>query len=257
MASFDYATPESRVAARKKALGDFMNVAQPAQAEADRSEQTALKKNVMAQTSALGAQPPQLAGLGSLGILQAAQGQGADMLNKQAANQDALNLQGSNMQQDIANAKTQQALTNTAAGLESTQQKMARVVADKAFSEGMSSKQLIFHNNSALADYSLEQMKKDFQAGRISQQELTALNNQLKESATKKKYAADEMLAKALGDFQMSMGTSNANRAKQRVLAAMDAQKEAMKEAARAEGTGSIISGVFGAAGTIMSKIFS
>ena len=86
---------------------------------------------------------------------------------------------------------------------------------------------------------------------------LTALNNQLKESATKKKYAADEMLAKALGDFQMSMGTSNANRAKQRVLAAMDAQKEAMKEAARAEGTGSIISGVFGAAGTIMSKIFS
>jgi hypothetical protein len=257
MASFDFATPESRVAARKKALGDFMNVAQPAQKEADTAEQTALKKNVMAQTSALGNQAPQLAGLGSLGILQSAQGQGANMLNSQAANQDALNLQGSNMQQEIAGAKTQQALTNTAAGFESTQQRLARSIADKAFSEGMSSKQLIFHANSALADYSLEQMNKDFQAGRVSQQELTALNNQLKESAVKKKYAADEMLAKALGEFQLALGTSNTQRAKARVLAAIDAQKEAMKEAARAEGTSSIIGGVFGEVGTVLGKIFS
>jgi hypothetical protein len=249
----NYASPDERVKARKKVLSDFINVAQPAQQEQAQQEQQGLKRQVLSQTAALGTQSPQLQGLGSLGILQTAQGQGAQMLGNQAAAQDKLNLQGAGMQQDIAGARSQQALTNTEAGAASSQEKLARAVANKAFASGMEAKQLLLHENSSLADYSLQQLSKDFEAGRTSQKDLQALQIQLKQSALQKQYAADEELQRALKEFQWALQRGNTEREKQRILRAFEAQKSAMKDAARASGIASIISGVFGAIGSALS----
>lgn len=250
-----YLTPEERVKARKKVFQDYIDVAQPAQEERNTADRNSLKRGAMAQTSALAqTASPQLQGLGTLGVLNTAASASAQMVPQQAAAQDAMNLAGAQQQQEIAKAKSEQAVRNTGAALESDAQRMARLVADKAFQEGMSAKQLLFHENAALADYSLEQLAKDYELGRTNKVELQTLKNQLTERATQKKYAADEALAQALGEFRKDLAAGNVERAKQRILAAMKAQEEAAKDAARASGIGSIISGISGIGGAAAVK---
>lgn len=252
--AINYVSPDDRVAARKKVMNDFINVSQPAQAEQNKQEKDSLKKSVLQQTSALGSQSPQLQGMGSLGILQTAQNQGAGMLNTQAASQDKLNVQGAGMQQGIADARSQQSVQNVTAAATSSQDKLARSVANRAFANGMEAKQLMFHENSALADYSLQSLSKDFESGRVSQKELQSLQNDLRAKAQEKQQSAALELDRALKEFQWTMKQGNADRAKQRVKKAFELQKDAMKEAARASGISSIISGVMGGAGAIVSK---
>lgn len=246
-------SPEDRVRARKKIFDDFIDVAQPAQEQANQSQRGALVRDTMAKTAATGSQSPQLQGLGSQGILVPAQNAGAQMLNTQAETQDKLNLQGALSQQGIANAKSAQAVANVQDGLENSTQRMARAVADRAFAEGMEAKKLIFHESAALADYSLNQLKKDFEAGRVTERELQNLKIMLAERAAKKKYAADEALARALQEFKTDIATGNVARAKSRILAAIEAQREALKDGVRASSLGAIISGTFGVMGTAAS----
>jgi hypothetical protein len=252
----DYLTPEERVAARKKVLSDYIDVAQPAQAQQDKAERDSLKKGVMAQTSALGAASPQLQGLGSLGILTNAANTGAELIPQQNARQDKLNLAGAQQQQGIADAKSTQAVGNVARGLENDTQRMARLVADKAFSEGMEAKKLLFHENAALADYSLEVLAKDFEAGRVSQRELIDLKNQLTQRATQKKYDADAALQTAMEEFKTDLAAGNAERAKTRLLDALKAQEAALKDSIRASSISSILSGGFGILGTVAISTF-
>ena len=252
--AINYVSPDDRVAARKKVMDDFINVSQPAQAEQNKQEKDSLKKSVLQQTSALGSQSPQLQGMGSLGILQTAQNQGAGMLNTQAASQDKLNAQGAGMQQGIADARSQQSVQNVTAAATSSQDKLARSVANRAFANGMEAKQLMFHENSALADYSLQSLSKDFESGRVSQKELQALQNDLRAKAQEKQQSAALELDRALKEFQWALKQGNADRAKQRIKKAFEMQKDATKEAARASGISSIISGVMGGAGAAVSK---
>jgi hypothetical protein len=246
-----YFSPEERVAARKKVFGDFLDVAQPAKAQQQKSERDSLKRAAMAQTSSQATATPQIQGLGTLGVMTQAAGAAAQMVPQQAAAQDKLNLQGAQQQQEIATAKSGQAVGNVARALESDAQRAARLVADRAFQQGLEAKKLIFHENAALADYSLERLADDLQKGRVNARELQDLKIQLTQRATEKKYAADEALNRAMQEFKADLAAGNAQRAKQRVLDALKAQEDAMKDAARASSIGSIISGTFGIGGVL------
>ena len=247
----DFISPEERVKARRKVLDDFIDVAQPAQQAQNKAQRDQLKQQVAASTVQQ-TQNPQLQGLGSLGVIQQASGAGMQMLGQQAQQQDALNAQGAGMQQNIAAAKNQQAVQNVSAGLESNIQRMARAVADRAFAEGLEAKKLIFHENAALSDYAMERLALDFRAGRVNKTELQRLQIALTERATQKKYAADQALAKALGEFKAEMARGNAERAKARLLAALEAQRDALKDGVKASSIANVISGTAGATSAIL-----
>lgn len=240
------------------------DVIQPGKAATAKAQRDTLKQNV--QTATLTAQekpfnqsgayqPGQmnqgLAALGTLGVLQKAGTAGAQLFQKQGTEQDALNLQGANLQQDIAGAKTKQAVINTKAGLENETQTYARLVADKMFQSGMQAKQLVFSANNALADYSFTALKKDFEAGRVSQKEVRDLTNQFTIDAEKKKQIADQALRKAQDDFEFDMKEGNTARAKSRILSGYAAAKEALEAAAKAQASASILSGVVDIASTV------
>lgn len=242
----DYITPEERVASRKKVFNDYLNF-DPMQESQQKAERDELTRQTMAATGAQGSQmsrSPQLQGLGSLGIIQQAAGQGMQMLGAQATARDQTALQGATMQQGIAGAKSEQAVGNVSRGLENNTQRLARAVADKAFAEGMEAKQLIFHENSALADYSLERLKVDFESGRVSQRELLKLQQDLESRAVQRKYAADEAIQKAQGEFETEIKRGNIAGAKARMSALLAEQKAALKDAVRAKAIADMTAGL-------------
>lgn len=165
---------------------------------------------------------------------------------------DQLNLQGTQTQQSMADSKTKQAVSNTVRGMENETQKLARMVADRAFQEGMSVKELLFSKNAALSDYALQVAKEDFQKGRLSEKEIRDLQNTFKLEAEKKKKKADEYLKTLEGDFATDMAAGNVERAKSRIRAMLAAQKEALEAAAKAQATSNIITGATGVVGSVL-----
>lgn len=245
----EYITPEERVASRKKVFGQFLNQ-DPMLASQQEAERGETKRKVMAATGQQGqtmAGSPQLQGLGSLGIISQAAPEAITQLGTQATARDTQALTGAGMEQGIAGARSEQAVANTTRGLESNTQRLARAVADKAFSEGMSARQLIFHENSALADYSLEKLKEDFAAGRESRAELQRFQIELEQRAVQRKYAADEAIQRSMGEFEVMLKQGNVAGAKARLKALLDEQKAALKDQIRAKAIADITSGTAGA----------
>lgn len=262
MALFGAPTPEETVKARKAALSDFTDIAQPALASQQKYERDKLKMDMMQNAQAPvptpgGAVPSKgLQALGTLGMLQKGESAGAQLIPQQGAQQDKLNLQGAIAQQDIANSKTAQATTNTVQMLENDTQKYARLVADRAFAAGMEAKQLVFSENNALSDYAFEAMRNDFASGRVSQKEIRDLGNKFAIDAKKKKQTADEALKFAQEDFLTDMRAGNVERAKSRILYANAKYKEALEAAAKAQATAMVAEGIIGAAGAVADDYF-
>ena len=255
----DYITPEERVASRKKVFGDFLNQ-DPMLASQQQAERDATKQKTMAATGqqAQGMRgSPQLQGLGSLGIIQQAAPEAMTQLGSQAQVRDTQTMQGAGMEQGIASARAEQSVGNVQRGLESSTQRLARAVADKAFSEGMTARQLLFHENSALADYSLAKLKEDFAAGRESAADLQRLQIELEQRAVKRKYAADEALQKSMGEFELMLKQGNIAGAKARMEALLNEQKAALKDQIRAKAIADITAGVAGTASSVISSFAS
>jgi hypothetical protein len=253
---FGATSPYDTVKARKSALESFTNLV-PSQQNTQKYERDKLAMDVADATGrqgggVTGATGTQ--GLGTLGVLQKGAEAGANLLPKQGEATDKLNLQGANLQQDIANSKTTQATKNTISGMENETQRLARLVADNAFSAGMASKQLIFSKNNALSDYAMEAMKGDFQKGRISEKEIRDLTNTFSLEAQKKKNKAEQYLKTLNESFQADMEAGNIERAKSRILATLAAQKEALEAAAKAQSTATLIEGLAGVAAGILGK---
>lgn len=262
-ALYEPMNPDETVTARKKALSDFTDIAQPAKATSQKYERDKLimdamneagNKPKMAQGQT-GDPSTAMRGLGTLGVIQGATSAGAKLLPQQGAQQDALNYQGAQLQQSIANSRTGQAVKNTVSGMENETQRLARMVAQRAFDAGYESKQTIFSANASLADYSFEALKGDFAAGRVSQKEIRDLNATFSKDAALKKQKADQAYDKAKMEFEADMAAGNTERAKSRILAFNQAAKEALEAAAKAQATASIISGATDILGGIVSVI--
>lgn len=253
----DLVSPEERVRSRKQALDQFINVAQPALASQQAYDRQNLKRNVMAKTAqgmggSVGA--GQVSALGTMG--QAAE-QGTQLLGQQAQQQQTMNVAGAQMQQQIAAAKNAQSVANVQRGLNQTVDNYARIVADRAFQEGLSAKQLIFHTNSQLADYSMEKLKADFEAGRVSKFELQNLLQAQQLRLKEKQIAADKAFADYMGNFKKDLAAGNAEKAKARLVTYVQAQKDLAKDGVRAQNTASILEGITQAASVAAQKIFT
>ena len=255
-------SPEDTVKARKKALEDFTNII-PAQEAQNKFERDSLARDAAVKSAKPQVKPQAgqvqntgLQGLGTLGMLQKAVPAAGKMVAQQGATMDKLNLQGAMQQQNIANAKTKQATENTIRGMENETQRMARLVADRAFEAGYQAKELIYSKNNALADYTLGALRKDFAEGRLSAREVRDLSNNFKIDALKKKQTADEALKKVQEEFETGITSANADRAKSRILYLIAKQKEAMESAAKAQATSSILTGTLTIFGGVIGGIY-
>ena len=249
---FSPVEPESTIRARKEALDNFTNLI-PAEQKQQKFEQQNLQQQVADATMRQpkkqqegGIESVGSMGLGALGILGKGVTASADMYGKQGQSMDQLNLAGAKQQQAMADSKTGQAVTNTVRGMENETQKLARMVADRAFQEGMSVKELLFSKNAALSDYALTVAKDDFQKGRLSEKEIRDLQNTFLLESERKKAVADQYLKALEGDFSTGIMTGNIDRTKSRVNALLAAQKASLEAAAKAQATAGIISGVAG-----------
>jgi hypothetical protein len=252
MAMFDAIEPEETIKARREALGQFTNL-MPAEQNQQKYERQNLQQQVADATLRQpkkqqegGIESTGSMGLGALGILGKGVTAGAEMYGKQGQAMDQLNLAGAKAQQSMADSKTKQAVTNTVRGMENETQKLARMVADRAFQEGMSVKELLFSKNNALADYAFEVAKKDFQEGRLSEKEIRDLQNVFMLEAEKKKQKAEQYLKTLEGEFANDLAAGNYERLKSRIQAKMAAEKEALEAAAKAQATAKILEGVLG-----------
>lgn len=249
---FSAVEPEDTIKARKSALDNFTNLI-PAEQKQQKFEQQNLQQQVADATMRQpkkqqegGIESVGSMGLGALGILGKGVTASADMYGKQGQSMDQLNLAGAKQQQAMADSKTGQAVTNTVRGMENETQKLARMVADRAFQEGMSVKELLFSKNAALSDYALTVAKDDFQKGRLSEKEIRDLQNTFLLESERKKAVADQYLKALEGDFSTGIMTGNIDRTKSRVNALLAAQKASLEAAAKAQATAGIISGVAG-----------
>ena len=249
---FSAVEPDETIRARKEALGNFTNLI-PAEQKQQKFEQQNLQQQVADATMRQpkkqqegGIESVGSMGLGALGILGKGVTASADMYGKQGQSMDQLNLAGAKQQQAMADSKTGQAVTNTVRGMENETQKLARMVADRAFQEGMSVKELLFSKNAALSDYALTVAKDDFQKGRLSEKEIRDLQNTVLLESEKKKAVADQYLKALEGDFSTGIMTGNIDRTKSRVNALLAAQKASLEAAAKAQATAGIISGIAG-----------
>jgi hypothetical protein len=250
--NFKAVEPDETIRARREALDKFTNMI-PAEKKQQKFEQQNLQQQVADATMRQpkkqqegGIESVGSMGLGALGILGKGATASAEMYGKQGQSMDQLNLAGAKQQQAMADSKTGQAVTNTVRGMENETQKLARMVADRAFQEGMSVKELLFSKNAALSDYALKVAKEDFQKGRLSEKEIRDLQNTFLLEAEKKKAVADQYLKALEGDFSTGIMAGNVDRTKSRVNALLAAQKEALEASAKAQATAGIISGVAG-----------
>lgn len=235
-------TPEERTQASQPFYQQYKELTGPDYLEDIRRRRQERLKNVArgtAQAIQQGKQPSQFAGIAGQAQAEARQAQVQEEAGEAG---QALQAQQMGTQQNLA--QRQQAAQNWQSKLAYDQERMAGEIANRAFDMGMDARQLIFAQNEALADKAFNQLYEDFQAGRVTKREISALQRRTKEDATRMKQSADQMLADALGKFNADVAAGNMEAAKMRLNEAIAAQKAAMKRAA----TASNIAGLFTAA---------
>ena len=250
-------SPEDRVKSRKNVFDDFINVAQPAAASQQKYEKAQGKRDVMGATVSGAGKSQGDTQSNALSTLTKGAQVGTQLLGQQATTQQNLNMQGGEMQQQIAAAKNAQSVGNVKRGLDKDIDTYTKVVADRAFQEGIAAKQLIFHMNSNLADYAMGKLKEDFEAGRTSKAEIQQIFIAQKERLQERKLAADRAMVDFMGNYQKDLASGNVRRAKQLLDSAVQAQKDLAKDAVRAKNTASILEGIVETIVETITGIFS
>lgn len=238
-------SPEETVSSRKKALDDYINIAQPMTKSQEAMERGQLASDVYAaaKKAAIAGQPQ----LGSEALAQAQQ-QAAELIPKQMQRAQDLGFKGAMAQEDILGSKQTAAVRNYEKNTAEYKDKVASQLAKKAFEMGYNSKMIALSNDAYLADKGLEQMKSDFDAGRITKREITDMSNKLMANVQKMKMDLENSLASLKRDLEIAIANKDINAAKSRMDAVFAKMKSVAENSAKASNMQSIISGAFGAA---------
>jgi hypothetical protein len=245
--------PEERVKMREKAFESFTNIAQPAYQEQVARERGQLAQDVYQQAAGAAAsgQPSQIGG-----ILGQAAGQTAKLLPSQAQKSDELAMQGAQMKEDIISSRQLSGIDRYAQQTEDMKISTARKLANQAFQMGMDAKQLALAQNSYLADEGLRRMYDDLQAGRLTQQEVMALQSKMQLEAEQANNALKQEEAKLRQEIDTLLASRNVEAARARYKEIERLQKAALEKSAKASSTGNIIAGVFKVGATVVGGIY-
>lgn len=239
----DELDPQERLKFKQKAYDKFLNINQPAAAAQRGVENTAIAKKGM-QDIYSGLQQGGYTGRQAASqAVDTSQLELAKSIGQQQQEQDALNVKGAGMKEDIIGAREANAMNAFKIQTKDMEDSLNKAVAERAFELQMTGKELAFHTNSAVADLGLEKMKKDYDAGNISKLELQTIANNLTRAAAASKMQADNAL-KALQDLGTRAATAESRkRGLELTLAMLEKQKKAAKDQAKAANIASMITG--------------
>lgn len=244
-------TPEERTKEREKVKDEQQKLTTSDMAEQKKLNRTQMLRNVAQQTLGSLGQPKQLVQTG----MQAQQAAMQQPVQQQAAQSQAA-LQTLQMEGDISTAKQASRAKAFQSLAEAGIGKLALQTAMKAFDMGYDAKELALHQNAEVSDLAFQKMYEDFEAGRVSRKEILSYGRKLGEEAKRMKVQADIYLAETMGEFQELKYKDLSRRDKERILKAIEYQKNATEMAAKAANTGAILSGVFGVVGTAVGAYF-
>jgi hypothetical protein len=235
-------TPEEKVASQKKAMEDYTNIAQPALKQQEALEKGKLAQDVYSQTT-------QAAKAGTTQaispIISKAQAQAATLIPQQKTRAQEMAAQGAQYQEGILGTKQAAAVGDYERNTMVYKDKAAKMLADKAFAQGYSAKELTMSMNGTIADRGFEQAKEDFDAGRISKEEVQAIVNNLASQANQMQLQLKEDLSKLRGELEHDLSIRDYNAAQNRMEVLRKRQQEASETAAKAGNWASIMNGTF------------
>jgi hypothetical protein len=173
-------------------------------------------------------------------------------LNKQ---QDALNLEGAQMKEDIVGTRQQESLNQFKRGTADMEAKMDKALAERSFELGMSAKELMFHTNARIADIGIERMLEDYNNGNIGREELETLKGNLARSAQQDKLAVEALIKEIQRTADDKRGTYSRARAMELQAKVIEKLKEAAKKQAKAGNIAAIISGTMTVGGAVIGAV--
>jgi len=248
---YGLASPDEATVARRKVYDQFLDL-DPALEQEQEAQRQAVKTGTMRNVFQAVTQAPGAEGkLAARGALKQGQQAVAGLLPQQAQQRQEQAATGAGMEQAIAGTQAQQALAGTQFGLERGAADYARAVAQEAFQAGLDAKKAIFHANAAFADEAFNKLASDFEAGRVSRAEIQSVLRATAQRLTERKAQAEQQLREAWLSFKAALEKGNAEKEKNRVIAALETQKRALEDAARTQMLASILSGVVGIGGKV------
>lgn len=241
-------SPDDAVLERKRAYDKLLNL-EPVMAKKQALESTEATKAAM-RAAYKGVTQGGYSGREATNkVADQAQLELAKMRNAQRSEADALALQGAGAKEDIIAGKQKQALTNFNRQSQDMEDQMDRAIAERAFDLGMTAKELAFHMNSKIADIGLEEMKKDFDAGQISEQEMLTLKLNLERSAGDAQLRSKELMNELQNLSKQEVNQYTINQALELQRKIIAANKDMIGKQTKASNIATIISGTGGLIG--------
>jgi hypothetical protein len=234
-------SPEEKVANRKKALESYAGISGEALKEQQQRERgRLLTEAYVGSAKAMQAGQPQAI----TPMLSKAEGMAAELLPQQAAKQDAANLAGAKMREDIIGSKQEAAMVTYETQTDQMKQQLAQQTANRAFELGVKSSQLALSQDGHLADVGLRQLYSDLEAGRVNRNEVWELSSKMALEARDMQYKIQEEAARLKGELENDLAERNFTAAKARIKKLLDMQKDALQKAAKASNIASILGGI-------------
>lgn len=237
-------SPDEAVAERKKAYDKILNM-QPALSAKQGAESSQLVNKSLRDIYSQMQQGGYAGRVGGGQVVDQTQMELAKQKGAQRAEQDALSYQGAQAKEDIIGARQAQSLAQFNRKTQEMEDAMDRAIAERAFDLGMTAKELAFHTNAKVADIGFEELKKDFDAGQESEQELQTVKDNLTQDAQKSALQVKDLLAQIQREATQSAQGITRDRALQLQKQLLAVQKDAIQKQSKAANIAAILSGTF------------
>jgi hypothetical protein len=244
---------ETATAMREKAFDKFINISQPLSKEQRQIQRGSLVEDVSrqaAQNAKMGT-PEKMSG-----VMADAQMKAAELIPTQGKEQDALNLQGSKMREDIIAGRQQSSLTKYLRKTEEAKQDNATAIAKRGFELGVQGREMALHQNASISDIGMQKLYQDLQAGRENTADIKKLQTRLTLEAQQYKTQFETQMAKLKGELEIDIANKNIEGAKKRAAAMLALAQKAAEAKAKAGNLSAILSGAFGVAGGVVGTIY-
>jgi len=243
------------VTAQKQAIGDLKSI-EAGQEQQHQREQQDLKQAVTQQVGDQAAAGGIQSGKGQSRLFEDNTQEIAKKPVQQQAEKDNLTFLGSMQEEDYRELKQSIALQEYVRDGEKAQREQALLTADTLFKMGMSSKQMVYHQNAEIADKAFKVMADDFERGRISEAELQKIQRGFELEATKFRNQVAKTQARLEQMFAESSAQVDVAHAKELVIQYQREMDRIMKAEAKAANVSSILTGIFTVGGVVAGAIF-
>lgn len=246
-------SPDQAIREREKAFDKYINIAEPELKEKQAAERGLLASEVaQAGHKAATLGRPEVVSQ----VMGEAEAKAAEMLPKQGLEQLQADVTGAKMKQDIIQGRQTQALSRYLRQTEEAKDEASTVLSRKAFELGIAGRELALHQNAYIADVGMQQLYKDFEAGRENRDDIMKLQHQLALDAQKYKQELDAELERLKGELSIEVANKNIDGAKARLAHMINLAKQSAQAQAKSNALGSILSGVFGIIGGVVGTYY-